>query len=170
MRALSRSQGDDAALVVPAFFLKVLAVDGLDSVCSMPAPRASRQATWCLRLLEGGVLCRDCRRGRPMTPEALSILREHARRWSRERPHRARGPPRERGDRAHDRGDGVALGPLAEKRPGSTRALADASRSQPAGQQQDVKAMAFGFYVHVPFCASAMRLLRVRHLDTTAIT
>jgi DNA repair protein RecO (recombination protein O) len=75
VRALKSLAGDDAALVVPAFFLKVLAVDGttplLDACasCESPGPLVA------FDLLEGGALCRDCRRGRPMTPAALAILR-----------------------------------------------------------------------------------------------
>jgi DNA repair protein RecO (recombination protein O) len=75
VRALGSLADDDAALVVPAFFLKVLAVDGttplLDACasCESPGPLVA------FDLLEGGALCRDCRRGRPMTPEALALLR-----------------------------------------------------------------------------------------------
>jgi DNA repair protein RecO (recombination protein O) len=66
--------------VVPAFFLKVLAVDGttplLDACASCGSPRPPDA----FDLLEGGVLCRECRRGRPISPAALRGAEGHARR------------------------------------------------------------------------------------------
>ncbi|CAB4825563.1 MAG: DNA repair protein RecO [Actinobacteria bacterium] len=65
-------------LVVPAFYWKVLASEGvqprLDSCvgCGTAEPEAVLVA---FDMHEGGVLCRSCRRGRPMSPEALRITR-----------------------------------------------------------------------------------------------
>ena len=62
-------------LVAPAFFLKVLAHDGalpfLDSCvsCASPGPLEA------IDFGEGGVLCHDCRRGRPISPGALNTMR-----------------------------------------------------------------------------------------------
>jgi len=65
-------------VVVPAFYWKVLASEGvqpqLDSCvgCGVAEPDAVLVA---FDMHEGGVLCRSCRRGRPMSPEALRITR-----------------------------------------------------------------------------------------------
>ncbi len=64
-------------MVAPAFFLKVLALEGSEPVlaacvsCGEDAPGA----LVAFDLVEGGVLCRACRRGRPVSPEALTLLR-----------------------------------------------------------------------------------------------
>jgi len=65
-------------VVVPAFYWQVLASEGvqpqLDSCvgCGVAEPDAVLVA---FDMHEGGVLCRSCRRGRPMSPEALRITR-----------------------------------------------------------------------------------------------
>lgn len=65
-------------VVVPAFYWKVLASEGvqpqLDSCvgCGAAEPDAVLVA---FDMHEGGVLCRSCRRGRPVSPEALRITR-----------------------------------------------------------------------------------------------
>ena len=64
VRALGSLAGDDAALVVPAFFLKVLAVDGTTPLLDACASCGSAEPLVAFDLLEGGALCRDCRRGR----------------------------------------------------------------------------------------------------------
>jgi DNA repair protein RecO (recombination protein O) len=64
-------------MVTPAFFLKVLALEGsapvLDSCVSCGQDEDAQLVAF--DLLEGGVLCRTCRRGRPLTPEGLLLLR-----------------------------------------------------------------------------------------------
>jgi len=64
-------------MVAPAFFLKVLALEGsapvLDACVSCGQDDDVRLVAF--DLLEGGVLCQTCRRGRPLTPEGLSLLR-----------------------------------------------------------------------------------------------
>ena len=63
-------------LVVPAFFWKLLAVDGvrpeLDACvrCGEPGPVVA------FDLDEGGVLCRQCRSGTAISPEALDLMRQ----------------------------------------------------------------------------------------------
>ncbi|MFZ0666022.1 MAG: DNA repair protein RecO, partial [Acidimicrobiales bacterium] len=75
VRALGALAVQDAALVVPSFFLKVLAVEGsapfLDACVSCGEP----EHLVAFDLIEGGVLCVKCRRGRAISPEALAILR-----------------------------------------------------------------------------------------------
>ncbi len=64
-------------MVTPAFFLKVLALEGsapvLDACVS--CGQDADELLVAFDLLEGGVLCRTCRRGRPLTPEGLLLLR-----------------------------------------------------------------------------------------------
>jgi DNA repair protein RecO (recombination protein O) len=67
----------DSPMVAPAFFLKVLALEGsapvLD-VCVSCGQEDSRLLV-AFDLTEGGVLCRSCRRGRPLSAGGLSLLR-----------------------------------------------------------------------------------------------
>ncbi|HLG67365.1 MAG TPA: DNA repair protein RecO [Acidimicrobiales bacterium] len=68
----------DPFLVAPAFYLKALVLDGagpvLDSCASCGGADADVELV-AFDLLQGGALCRECRRGRPMSPEALVLLR-----------------------------------------------------------------------------------------------
>ena len=62
-------------LVVPAFYWKLLASEGvrpeLDECvrCGAPEPLVA------FDVLEGGVLCRSCRTGAPISPDALDVTR-----------------------------------------------------------------------------------------------
>jgi DNA repair protein RecO (recombination protein O) len=73
--ALRTLDAGPSQLVVPAFFLKLLAHIGFRPVldactsCGEPEPLVSFDP------LEGGVLCRSCARGTRLTPDALSLLR-----------------------------------------------------------------------------------------------
>ncbi len=64
-----------APLLVPAFFLKLLAAEGmrpeLDSCvsCGSPGPLVAFDVD------AGGALCRNCRRGLPLSGEALALAR-----------------------------------------------------------------------------------------------
>ncbi len=66
------------AMVVPAFFLKVLAHEGSEPVlyacaaCGRPEGEVELVA---FDLTEGGTLCRTCRRGRSVSPDALGVVR-----------------------------------------------------------------------------------------------
>jgi DNA repair protein RecO (recombination protein O) len=64
-------------LLVAAFYWKLLSMEGfgpiLDRCASCDAP-ASGVALVAFDLLQGGALCRDCRRGMPVSPEALLLL------------------------------------------------------------------------------------------------
>lgn len=67
-----------SALVVPAFYWKLLAAEGLrpelDACvrCGATEPEAEFVT---VDLLEGGVRCRACRSGTPVSPAALALLR-----------------------------------------------------------------------------------------------
>ncbi len=73
--ALRALDAEDTALLVPAFCLKALALEGsapvLDECVSCGAP----QDLVAFDLTEGGVLCRSCRRGRPISDDALRLVR-----------------------------------------------------------------------------------------------
>jgi DNA repair protein RecO (recombination protein O) len=62
-------------LLVPSFFLRVLAVDGSTPILDVCASCGSDEQLVAFDLLEGGALCRDCRRGRAISPGALEVLR-----------------------------------------------------------------------------------------------
>jgi DNA repair protein RecO (recombination protein O) len=68
----------DYALVAPAFFLKALVLEGAGPVlagcasCGRPAGEVELVA---FDMVEGGALCRQCRRGRPVSPQAFDLLR-----------------------------------------------------------------------------------------------
>jgi DNA repair protein RecO (recombination protein O) len=68
----------DPVLVVPAFFLKVLALEGatpvLDVCASCGEPDGEIELV-AFDLVEGGALCRACRRGRPLSAEVLALMR-----------------------------------------------------------------------------------------------
>lgn len=72
LRAL---EADDAALLVPAFLLKVLALEGSAPVLDGCVSCGVTDGLVAFDLVEGGVLCRSCRRGRPVSPAALELLR-----------------------------------------------------------------------------------------------
>ncbi len=69
----------DPTLLAPAFFLKALVLEGAGPVlegcasCGQPDGEVELVA---FDLLEGGALCRRCRRGRPLSPQALALLRD----------------------------------------------------------------------------------------------
>ena len=64
-------------MVAPAFFLKVLALEGsapfLDGCVSCGEDEDAQLVAF--DIVEGGVLCRTCRRGRPLTADGLDLLR-----------------------------------------------------------------------------------------------
>ena len=67
----------NSPLVAPAFFLKVLALEGsapvLDGCVSCGEEDSDLLVAF--DMTEGGVLCRSCRRGRPLSADGLSLLR-----------------------------------------------------------------------------------------------
>ena len=72
LRALSDA---DAAALVPAFLLKALALDGAAPVVDRCVSCGDPEGLVAFDFAEGGVLCRSCRRGRSVSPEAIDVLR-----------------------------------------------------------------------------------------------
>ena len=75
VNALGALADHDAPMVLPAFFLKVLAVEGSTPMLDACASCGSADDLMSFDLVEGGALCRQCRRGRAMSPGALEALR-----------------------------------------------------------------------------------------------
>jgi DNA repair protein RecO (recombination protein O) len=75
--AVAALAAQDSPMVAAAFFLKVLALEGsapvLDACVSCGEPDPDQLVAF--DLAEGGVLCRRCRRGRPVSQAALALLR-----------------------------------------------------------------------------------------------
>ncbi|HXW36023.1 MAG TPA: DNA repair protein RecO [Acidimicrobiales bacterium] len=75
VRALGVLGRDDPVALVPAFLLKALALEGsapfLDACVSCGEP----DELVAFDPVEGGALCRSCRRGRPLSPGALDLMR-----------------------------------------------------------------------------------------------
>lgn len=64
-------------LVVPAFFWKMLAVEGVKpELDSCVACGEQMMPLVAFDVDQGGVLCRSCRRGMSISPEALSLMRQ----------------------------------------------------------------------------------------------
>lgn len=77
LRALGDS-GNDAAMVPPAFFWKALAHEGAEPMltgCASCGRGAGEVDLVAFDLPEGGALCTACRRGRPVSAEALALVR-----------------------------------------------------------------------------------------------
>ncbi|MDQ3354317.1 MAG: DNA repair protein RecO [Actinomycetota bacterium] len=76
--ALRTLAAGEAPLLVPAFFWKLLAQQGfrpsLDS-CARCGMTGDAEALDAFDPGEGGVLCRSCRRGTRITPDAVALLR-----------------------------------------------------------------------------------------------
>lgn len=62
------------AVVVPAFFCKVLAHDGVRPITDRCAECGTTEDLVAFDLLHGGVLCRTHRRGQPISAAALGLL------------------------------------------------------------------------------------------------
>ena len=77
LRALTDAR-TDPLMVAPAFFLRVLAHEGAEPIlyacaaCGRPDGEVELVA---FDLTEGGTLCRECRRGRAVSGEALEVVR-----------------------------------------------------------------------------------------------
>jgi DNA repair protein RecO (recombination protein O) len=73
--ALRALEANDAPLLVPAFCLKALALEGSAPVLDECVACGARDDLVAFDLGEGGVLCRSCRRGRPISTDALMLVR-----------------------------------------------------------------------------------------------
>jgi DNA repair protein RecO (recombination protein O) len=75
LRALAECR---APLLVPAFFWKLLSLEGAHPVlgqCARCRLSGEQVDLVAFDLVEGGALCRSCRRGLPMSAEALALIR-----------------------------------------------------------------------------------------------
>lgn len=73
--ALRALAAHDSALVVPAFFWKALAQEGYRPELDQCVSCGATEALVAFDVDSGGVLCRDCRRGSALSPEALELMR-----------------------------------------------------------------------------------------------
>jgi DNA repair protein RecO (recombination protein O) len=75
--AMTALAGHNSPMVAPAFFLKVLALEGSEPVLEVcvSCGEEDTDALVAFDLVEGGVLCRSCRRGRALSPGGLALLR-----------------------------------------------------------------------------------------------
>jgi len=73
--ALRVLEEQDAPLLLAAFLLKVLALEGSAPTVDVCVSCGAGDDLVAFDLNEGGVLCRSCRRGRSLSPEALELLR-----------------------------------------------------------------------------------------------
>lgn len=74
--ALRSLAAEDSALVVPGFFLKLLALEGYRPVVDECVSCAATTDLVAFDLDSGGVLCRACRRGQAISPAALDLLQQ----------------------------------------------------------------------------------------------
>jgi DNA repair protein RecO (recombination protein O) len=65
----------DPSVVTTAFLLKTLVHDGAAPVLDRCASCGASSELVAFDLTEGGLLCRSCRRGRPVSPAAVQLLR-----------------------------------------------------------------------------------------------
>ena len=72
LRALARTP---SPMIVPAFYLKVLAAEGLRPELDLCVSCGEDGQLVAFDIDQGGMLCRACRRGTPVSPEALEVLR-----------------------------------------------------------------------------------------------
>jgi DNA repair protein RecO (recombination protein O) len=67
-------EAGDGPLVVAAFLWKLLAYEGFSPLVDACAGCGTDEGLVAFELSQGGVLCRSCRRGSRVTPEALELL------------------------------------------------------------------------------------------------
>src|SRR5438093_11457875 len=73
--ALRALAARDAPLLVPAFFWKLLALEGLQPMLDVCVSCGAPDDLVAFDLESGGALCRSCRRGVALSPDALALLR-----------------------------------------------------------------------------------------------
>ncbi|HUS61255.1 MAG TPA: DNA repair protein RecO [Acidimicrobiales bacterium] len=73
--ALRSLAANDAPLLVPAFFLKLLSLEGVHPVLDQCCACATTVDLVAFDTSSGGMLCRDCRTGIPVSPDCLDLLR-----------------------------------------------------------------------------------------------
>ena len=75
-KALMTLDRQESPLVVSGFFLKLLAHEGMQPELDRCVSCGATEALEAIDFVEGGVLCPSCRRGRPISRQALTILRQ----------------------------------------------------------------------------------------------
>jgi DNA repair protein RecO (recombination protein O) len=65
----------EAPLLVPAFFWKLLALEGSQPLLDQCARCGAEDDLVAFELGQGGVLCRSCRQGMPVSADALALVR-----------------------------------------------------------------------------------------------
>jgi DNA repair protein RecO (recombination protein O) len=73
--ALRSLAASDTPMLVPAFFWKLLAQQGVSPLLDACVACGEEAELVAFDPVEGGTLCRACRRGARLTPEALALLR-----------------------------------------------------------------------------------------------
>lgn len=75
--ALTALVGENSAMIVPAFLLKVLALEGTAPELGVCVSCGAEEVDELVAFdaVEGGVLCRSCRRGRPLSQAGLDLMR-----------------------------------------------------------------------------------------------
>lgn len=73
--ALRALAGPGGPLVVPSFFLKLLALEGVRPMLDACASCGEDNELVAFSDLDGGALCATCRRGVAVSPEALDLMR-----------------------------------------------------------------------------------------------
>ena len=73
--ALRALAANDSSTIVPAFFWKVLSLEGFHPLLDQCGSCGTEDDLVAFDIGEGGVLCRSCRRGVPVSPEALQLIR-----------------------------------------------------------------------------------------------
>ena len=75
VRALRTLDAQDSPLVVAAFFLKLLAHEGVQPELDLCVECGSTGPFAAFDLDDGGMRCHDCRRGRPISDGAIGLMR-----------------------------------------------------------------------------------------------
>ena len=76
VRALATLDRSDNDLVVAGFFLKLLALEGVQPELGSCVACGAGEPFEALDIAAGGVLCHRCRQGRPISRDALEMLRQ----------------------------------------------------------------------------------------------
>ena len=73
--ALRSLESHDSPLIVSSFYWKLLALEGLTPMLESCVSCGNTDSLVAFDITEGGILCRSCRNGISITPEALHLLR-----------------------------------------------------------------------------------------------
>ena len=76
VRALATLDRIDSDVVVAGFFMKLLALEGVQPELDRCVACGAGEPFEALDIVAGGVLCHQCRQGRPISREALEMLRQ----------------------------------------------------------------------------------------------